>query len=442
MSTIDKLNLKSTLLEQFKVFENTLNGKSEKPIHKIRQQAIQSFDGLGFPTTRHEEWKYTNLGKVLKNDYTFGQNSPLQLADVEKTFFADLPKTNNIIFVNGVYQPSLSQIVSSEEVLIVKNLEEAYDTHTDLVAPYFGKLANSEDDALTALNTAFAQNGVFIHVPANKVVDEPVMLYFITDTRKGNVGVQPRSLIVMGQSAQATFVDKMDTIGDNASFTNAVTEIVVAPNARMNHYKVQNDKPNASYVGTTQVQQASDSCYTNTTVSLSGGIVRNNLNIALDGSNVESNMFGLYMITGNTHVDNHSIADHLKPHSVSNELYKGVMDGSSTGVFNGKIFVRQDAQKTNAYQQNRNILLSDNSSINTKPQLEIWADDVKCSHGATTGNLDEEALFYLRSRGIAENEARALLIHAFGNEIIDKISLEPLRVYLEQVVMERLGVKI
>ncbi|WP_299457944.1 Fe-S cluster assembly protein SufD [uncultured Microscilla sp.] len=441
MSTIDKLNLKSTLLEQFKTFENTLNGKSQKPIHKIRQQAIQSFDGLGFPTTKHEEWKYTNLGKVLKEAYAFGQTSPLQKADIEQFFLPNMPKANNIVFVNGVYQPALSQIVSSEDVLVVKNLEEAYDTHTALVEPHFAQLANSEEEALIALNTAFVQDGVFIHVPANKVVEEPTVLYFINDARNENVGVQPRSLIVIEKGAQATFVDKTDTIGGQASFSNAVMEVVVEPNARMTHYKVQNDQPNASYVGTTQVKQASDSYYANTTISLNGGVIRNNLNIALDGSNVESNMFGLYMLTGNTHVDNHSVADHLKPHSLSNELYKGVLDGKSTGVFNGKIFVRQDAQKTNAYQQNRNILLSDNSSINTKPQLEIWADDVKCSHGATTGNLDEEALFYLRSRGIATNEARALLIHAFGNEIVDKIELEPLRIYLENLVMERLEVQ-
>ena len=440
MSTIDKLNLKSTLLEQFKTFENELNGEGKKPIHKIRQQAIQTFDGLGFPTTKHEEWKYTNLGKVLKQAYTFGKRSELQMADIQQFLLPNIPNANTIVFVNGAYEPTLSNIVSSEEVLIVKTLEEAYDTHESLVAPYFGQLTKTSEEAMIALNTAFTKNGIFIHVPANKVVEEPVLMYFITDTRTANQGAQPRSLIVVEQGAKATFVDKTDTLGENASFNNVVTEIVVEPNARVEHYKVQNDHAQASYIGTTQVKQAQDSYYANTTISLSGSIVRNNLNVALDGSNVETHMFGLYMLTGNTHVDNHSIADHLKPHSMSNELYKGIMDESSTGVFNGKIFVRQDAQKTNAYQQNRNILLSDNASINTKPQLEIWADDVKCSHGATTGNLDEEALFYLRSRGIAENEAHALLIHAFGNEIIEKITLEPLRAYLEQLVMQRLGV--
>lgn len=442
MSTIDKLNLKSTLLEQFKAFENELNGESKKPIHKIRQQAIQTFDGLGFPTTKHEEWKYTNLGKVLKEAYSFEQASGLTKADIESFFLPNMPTCNTIVFVNGAYEPTLSNIVSSEEVLVVKTLEEAYDTHESLVAPYFDQLTKTSEEALTALNTAFTKNGLFIHVPANKVVEEPVVMYFIADARQANQGVQPRTLIVAEQGSKATFVDKTDTLGDNASFSNAVMEIVVEANARVEHYKVQNDQDKASYVGTTQVKQAADSYYANTTISLNGALVRNNLNIALDGSNVESHMFGLYMLTGKTHVDNHSIADHLKPHSFSNELYKGILDEGSTGVFNGKIFVRQDAQKTNAYQQNRNILLSDNASINTKPQLEIWADDVKCSHGATTGNIDEESMFYLRSRGIAENEARALLIHAFGNEIIEKITLEPLRVYLEKLVMQRLGVEL
>jgi Fe-S cluster assembly protein SufD len=227
--------------------------------------------------------------------------------------------------------------------------------------------------------------------------------------------------------------------GNQPSFTNIVTEIVVQENATVTYTKVQNESDQAYIIGTTQVYQARDSKFSATTVSLSAALIRNNLNIVLDAENCEANLFGLYMLNGSQHVDNHTLVDHAKPRSYSNELYKGIMDGKSTGVFNGKIYVRQDAQKTNAFQSNKNILLSKDASMNTKPQLEIFADDVKCSHGATTGQLDEDMLFYLRSRGIGTNEAKALLMYAFATDIINQIPLEAVRLYVERAIANRLN---
>jgi len=245
---------------------------------------------------------------------------------------------------------------------------------------------------------------------------------------------QPRNLIHFGKNSDASVVEKFISIGDNTQFTNAISEVVVSENASAKYYKLQNENPTAYHVGTTQVYQERNSHFSITTVTTNGGIVRNNLNLKLDGEGIDTHMYGLYLLDGETHVDNHTAVDHAKPHSQSNELYKGVMNGKSTGVFNGKIYVRQDAQKTNAFQSNRNVLLSDDASIYTKPQLEIWADDVKCSHGATTGQIDEEALFYLQSRGISKDTAKALLMIAFASEVVQEVKIKEVKEYVEQII--------
>lgn len=428
--------LYNILVQKFDAFERSLNGSANSNLHEKRKNAFDNFKNLGFPSTKHEEWKYTNLNKLLKEDFSFQVQANLSQETIE-SYLLKNTKANNLVFFNGVFQKGLSQIIDKN--IEIDNFKNAYKNHQDLIDNHFAKHSNSQEEALTALNIAFAENGTFIHVPKNTKVENPVFCYFFTDVQNNNVVVQPYNLFIFEQGSQATLVDFTISIGEHSSWNNVLTEIFVDENAHIKHYKIQNDNQKSYYIGTNQVYQVQNSVYTNTTITLSGNLVRNNLNIKLDGKNIESNMYGLYMLKDNSHVDNHSIADHLQPHSVSNELYKGVLADSSTGVFNGKIFVRQDAQKTNAYQQNRNILLSDNAKINTKPQLEIWADDVKCSHGATTGNLDETALFYLRARGISEQKARALLIHAFANEIIQKIDIEELQAHLEDKINERLA---
>jgi len=275
-------------------------------------------------------------------------------------------------------------------------------------------------------------------VPDKQTLEHPVYLYFISDGRLAKPFSQPRNLFVVGRESTAKMVEVFHTIGQHHSFTNVVTEIVVAENASVEYYKVQDESENAHHVGTTQAHLSRDSKFAAYTVCLRGALLRNNLNLILDGSNVEAHMYGLYLLNGKTHADNHTLADHRQPNSYSNELYKGILDGKSTGVFNGKVFVRQAAQKTNAFQSNRNLVLSKEASMNTKPQLEIYADDVKCSHGATVGQLDEDMLFYLRTRGIPAESARALLMRAFAEDVLTTISIAPLREYLEKLIAQRL----
>jgi Fe-S cluster assembly protein SufD len=281
------------------------------------------------------------------------------------------------------------------------------------------------------------QGGVFILVKKGLVTEHPVYIYNITDARVANIFSQPRSLVYVKESAELQMVETFVTIGSQESFTNQVMEIVVEKDATVYHYKIQNDA-GTNQVSTTHIRHIGKSTSYAVTVSLNGAIVRNNTNVVLEAAHSEAHLYGLYFQHGQSHIDNHTVVDNVQPNCFSNELYKGMMDGHSSAVFNGKIFVRQDAQKTNAYQSNKNVLLSDTSSVNTKPQLEIFADDVKCSHGCTVGRLDEEGLFYLQSRGIPEKVAKSLLLHGFAIDILDKIKLIPIRAYVDQLISERL----
>jgi len=267
-------------------------------------------------------------------------------------------------------------------------------------------------------------------------VDQPIYIYNITDTREGNILSQPRSLVHIAEAAQVTMVETFATFGQGEGFTNQVMELVVENDARLEYYKIQEDKGNQ--VSTTHIRHIGKSYSNTVTISLDGGILRNNLNIVLDAEHCESHLYGLYFQKGHNHVDNHTVVDNVKPNCFSNQFYKGILDESATGVFNGKIFVRPQAQKTNAYQSNKNILLSDSATVNTKPQLEIFADDVKCSHGCTIGRLDEEGLFYLQSRGITEKNAKSLLLHAFASDILENVHLKVIREYVDQQISERL----
>jgi Fe-S cluster assembly protein SufD len=434
-------DFKSRLLTGFSQFEKTLNGSTASPVHARRRDAIEHFDRLGFPTTKHEEWKYTDVKGLLKGEFDFMPNiskASLSGSDLQALLIPGI-EANILVFVNGVYQAGLSTIISPSDELVIRNLDEAFTSHAPVIEKYFAKLAAYNTNAFVALNTAFARNGTFIQVPSNMVVEKPVIIYHISDTSTGKPVAMPRNLLVAGKNSQASVAEIYLTRGEGTSFTNIVTEIVVQENGNLEHIKIQNEGSQAYNIGTTQVYQARDSKFFSVTVSLNGAIVRNDLNIVLDDQNCEANLYGLYMPTGKTHIDNHSLVDHAKPHSYSNELYKGILDGKSTGVFNGKIFVRQDAQKTNAFQSNRNILLSKDASMNTKPQLEIFADDVKCSHGATTGQLDEDMLFYLRARGIGLDKAKALLMYAFAADVINQIKIEAVRHYVENVISSRLS---
>jgi Fe-S cluster assembly protein SufD len=434
---MNNTDLKTQLIADFKTAEGRMNGEAKSAVHQVRQQALERFDKLGFPTIRHEEWKYSNVKNLVNQAFEFNAVTNFSANDLDEMSIPNL-EGNILYFINGIYNAELSVIVSPDSELQILTFAEAAKTQPELVEQYFNKYSDYQDNAFTALNTAFAKNGVFVHVPDNKVVEQPIILRFISDARTLNVASQPRNLIVVGKRSEVQIAEAYRSLGENASFTNAVTEFVVGEEANVHYYKVQNESDKSYHIGTTSVLQAGKSVFTANTVTANGGFVRNNLNIKIDGEYAEANMFGLYIPNGKQHIDNHTAVDHAKPNSNSNELYKGILKGKSTGVFNGKIFVRQDAQKTNAFQSCKNVLLSEDASMNTKPQLEIWADDVKCSHGTTTGQLNDDALFYMQARGISKDTARALLTLAFAQDVIDKFEIVAIKEYLQALIEEKI----
>lgn len=429
---------KDQLLAAFRTSEERMNGESKTPLHQIRRAALKQFDLLGFPTIRHEEWKYSNVNSLLKEAFDLDSTSTLTAADLTPLQIPNL-EGNILSFVNGYYKPELSRIISPDEQVQISSFAVALKADPDFIGSHFARYADYQDNAFTALNTAMASDGVVVRVPNNATVEQPIILRFITDAREKNVASQPRNLIFVGKNAEVTLAESYRTLGDRSSFVNVVTEIVLDRDARMQYYKVQDETDKAYHIGTTQVSQIDNSHFYSATVTLNGNFVRNNLNIVLGGQHAETFMYGLYMPNGRQHVDNHTLVDHAMPNSYSNELYKGILDDNSTGVFNGKIYVRPDAQKTNAYQSCKNVVLSPGASMNTKPQLEIFADDVKCSHGTTTGQLNDEALFYMRSRGIPKADAQTLLLYAFSQDVLSQIKIQPIREYLERVVTQKLA---
>lgn len=404
------------------------------------EAAMSEFQKLGLPAIRHEEWKYARVSNLFRKDlmYLHGEIA-ITSSDLEKFRLPGSDSATELVFINGIFNPALSKVRHLPEELIAIPLEEAANgTYAAFIKTNLGHSADYHPDGIHALNAAFAGNGLFIVAKKGKVIEKPVYIYNLADSRPGFIFAQPRTLVHVEAAAELQIAEQYITIGGNESFTNEVFEIVAEKDSIVDYYKIQNEGSLANHVGTTHIRQVGK-CLTNAvTITLSGAMVRNNLNMIMESEHGESHMYGLYLLDGKTLADNHTIVDNVMPHCYSNELYKGIMDGESSGVFNGKIFVRKDAQKTNAYQSNKNVLLSDKASANTKPQLEIFADDVKCSHGCTIGRLDDEALFYLRSRGISEKNAKSLLLHAFAVDILDNIKLEPLREHVDRMISERL----
>jgi Fe-S cluster assembly protein SufD len=435
------MNTIETIKERY---QNLQSNNGSSALTPIEQNAFHSFNTLGIPTVKNEEWKYTRISSVFNKEYAFNAenlSSNISQKDLDPIRFPGYEDANELVFVNGLYSARLS-IIRSENLTVISLEEATRNEYRELVLQHLGHSSKYIKDGLNALNTAFAAEGVFIHVNKGDIVEHPVYIYNIVDAKRANILSQPRTLIYVAQNAQVIFAETYATFGVAESFINQVTEIVVEQDALLEFYRIQNDAPHANQVNTTHIRQIGKSLVNTVTVSLDGGIVRNNLNIAMEAEYSESHFYGLYFLKGNTHVDNHTVVDNVTPHCESNELYKGVVDDSSTAVFNGKIFVQKDAQKTNAYQSNKNLLLSNDASVNTKPQLEIFADDVKCSHGCTVGQLDEEAFFYLRSRGVGEKAAKSLLIHAFAIDILEHIKPEKVREYVDRLISDRLGVEI
>ncbi len=424
---ISQLDTKTAFLEAYEDFEGALD------LGALRQQALETLENEDFPTTRHEEWKYFNLRPLLKTEFTF--RAP---TEVSVTPWFGSETVNLLTFVNGAFSESRSQIREQGNKITIESLASAVAREEPLLDTHLGKYTTTNENIFTNLNTAFAQDGVFISLGKSAELEFPVVVHHVIDTQQGNTLIQPRNLVIAAENSSAKILEVVTTVGEGNSLINSVSEFVVARDARVFFHKVQDDTENAFQINQTFVEQDDDCTFSDNTFSLSGAMVRNNLYLGLSSHN-ESYMNGFFLLNGKTVVDNHTVVDHRKPHSMSDELYKGILDDRSTGIFNGKIFVRQDAQKTNAFQSNANVLLSDQATIDTKPQLEIWADDVRCTHGATTGALDEEQLFYLRARGIGERKAKAMLMKAFVGEVLDRLELDFLRTHLEEKIEERLG---
>jgi Fe-S cluster assembly protein SufD len=423
-------------------FNQLQSSNADGIFSNIRREGFATFNKSGIPSTHNEEWRFTSVGNLFKKEYDLSEsNLEISASDIDAVRLPGYENANELVFVNGRFVPALSTIRSSEKECTVLPLEEAAKSeYKDLVNEHLGKSNLFIKDGIHALNTSFIHGGIFIHVNKNQVLEHPVYLYHFSDTGNNHLLAQPRSLVYVDESAKLQMVESYTTVGSMDSFTNEVMEIVVNTNAIVEYYKIQNDVVNASQVTTTHIRQIGKSYAHAVNISLNGGLIRNNTNIVMEAEGNEAHLYGLYLLNGSTHVDNHTLVDNTKPNCFSNEFYKGILDDSSSGVFSGKIFVRPDAQKTNAYQSNKNILLSDNATINTKPQLEIFADDVKCSHGCTVGQLDEEALFYLRTRGISKEHAQSMLLRAFAEDVVMQIKNEPLRTYVEKLIIDRLSV--
>ncbi len=403
-----------------------------------RKSAFAFFERTGLPGSKHEEYRFTPITKNIEKNFIWNnKQTTSSIKSVEDFLIPDLD-SNILVFINGSYSEALSKIISPENEVKIKTLSQAFKSDSTTIASYLDTVLHPESDPFAAINAAFWQEGLFIHVPENTNVSKPVFILHLNDSGENQVISQTKILGIIEKGSQLSVVEKFNSIGSNPVFHNFSEEWILKEKSHLEYCKVQNDAGKSYQVANTTIHQSDNSLLNTFTLTLNGQLVRNNLAIIIDGEHCESHFYGLYLVNGNTLADNHTVVDHKKPNSFSNEMYKGIMDGNAKGVFNGKIFVRPHAQKTNAFQSNRNILVSDSATINTKPQLEIWADDVKCSHGCTSGQLDEEALFYLRSRGISATIAKAMLLYAFASEVLAPIQNETLKSYLNNLIAERL----
>ena len=433
------MSLSEKLLSSFLAFELDINIQS--PVHSERTKALKEFEKLGgFPTKKNEAWKYTSLKNVIKQDYTIfsKKKNVLEFKSV-KNYFLDNTETYKLVFVDGFFDPFLSQTSHDGLDICILSAALTKPVYSNIISKYFNTSIN-QDDSLSQLNTAFSKEGVYIHIPKNKILDKPVEILHFATGNEASLMLQPRNLIVIENNAQAEIIETHQSLTNNPIFTNCVTEIFVGLNAHLDYYKIQNDNLNSSLIDNTYISQDQNSTAKVHTFSFGGKLTRNNLNYFQKGSYVNSTMKGITIIDDNQLVDHHTLVDHAKPNCESHQDYKGIYSGKSTGVFNGKIVVDKIAQKTNAFQQNNNILLNDKSTINSKPQLEIFADDVKCSHGCTIGQLDKDALFYLRARGIPKKEAKALLTYAFANNVLESVNIPSVKSRIKKIIAKKLGV--
>ncbi|MFD1161579.1 Fe-S cluster assembly protein SufD [Hwangdonia seohaensis] len=433
------MDLKEKLVSSFIVFEDQAD--VDTYVHNVRNDAIKIFEAKGFPTKKEEAWKYTSLNKLLKEDYSVfpKQESTIDYNDIKKYFIHNID-SYKIVFIDGKYSSHLSQTTHDGIDVCLMSSALSKPKYRLVIENYFNKAA--EKDSLTSLNTAFSQEGAYIHIPKNKLVEKPIQIIHLSTGNESATMLQPRNLVVVDENSHVQIIERHQSLTDNAVLTNSVTEIFANKRAIVDYYKIQNDNANASLIDNTFIKQKRESVASVHTFAFGGKLTRNNLNFYQEGERINSILKGVTIIGNKQHVDHNTLVHHIEPNCESHQDYKGIFAENSTGVFNGKIIVEKEAQKTNAFQANNNILVSDKASINTKPQLEIFADDVKCSHGCTIGQLDESAMFYMRSRGIPEKEAKALLMYAFSNNVLSSVKIPEIKQRITKIIANKLGVNI
>jgi Fe-S cluster assembly protein SufD len=433
------MDLKEKLVSSFMAFENQVDVDSY--VHGIRTEAIKTFETNGFPTKKEEAWKYTSLNKILKQNFSVfpKQENAIEYSDVKKYFIHDID-TYKIVFIDGKYSSHLSQTTHDGMDVCLMSAALSKPKYRLVIENYFNKAATN--DSLSSLNTAFSSEGAYIHIPKNKLVEKPIQIIHFSTGNGSALMLQPRNLIVVDENSHVQIIERHQSLTENSVLTNSVTEVYANKRAIVDYYKIQNDNQNASLIDNTFIKQKQESHASVHTFTFGGNLTRNNLNFYQHGERIDSTLKGVTIIGDKQHVDHNTLVHHIEPNCESHQDYKGIFDDSATGVFNGKVVVEKEAQKTNAFQANNNILISDKSTINTKPQLEIFADDVKCSHGCTIGQLDEDALFYMKTRGIPEKEAKALLMYAFANNVLESVKIPEIKARINKLIANKLGVNI
>jgi Fe-S cluster assembly protein SufD len=429
--------LKNKIINTYKSLADNGNFSNKA----LRDSAISEFETLGFPTLKNEEWKYTPLNFINKIDFNIATESNNIDFNMIEPFLLKENRENYIVTVNGVFSTELSKYNGVSDGIIICGINIAKEKYPELFENHFNKYNKNKEEAFSLINLSLQLDGLFIYIPKNVDAGGVYHIVHVSDSREMPVMTNPRTLVICDKSSKLRIIESIHNIGTNPSFTNSVIEIAGLDNSNIDYYKLQHDDNKNYLVGTTDVNLLKDSSFHSASITLDGCFIRNNLNVKLDGEGINANLHGFFFANADNLIDNHTFVDHAKPNCNSEEVYKGILNDRSSGVFSGKILVRPDAQKTNAYQSNKNIVLTDEAKINTKPQLEIFADDVKCSHGATTGYLDLESLYYLKSRGIGETMAKALLLNAFGNDVFDKIKISTLCDEVKSQIAKRLNIE-
>ena len=432
-------DLKEYLTGIFSLRQQEITSNDTPFVAAKRAEAFNIFSKAGFPHAAIEKWRGTDLSRALNNEYHALPEMPSANLDIDKIFKCDVPHFETLLItqLNGWFADRKNLIKVYPNGMIIGSLAAAFSKYPELIREHYGKYADDNAESLTALNTAMSQDGIFIYIPDNVTVEQNLQTVNITDFKQ-NLFLNTRNLVILGENSHLRLVQCDDSINHDVTFINSVTEVKIGKNSSLDHYKLQNKDDHTTLINSMYFNQDEGSSLSTNAISLNGGLIRNLSHITLSGRHGSADVYGLYLMDRYQHVDNQVYINHLAPECISRELFKGVLDDHASGVFNGHIKVHPDAQQTNAFQTNRNILLSDKASIDTKPFLEIYADDVKCSHGATIGQLDAEALFYIRSRGISESNAKILLMYAFAAEVINKISIPELRQRMDDMVKKRL----